>query len=276
MKNHYELLGIEPTATPEHVKRAFRQEIARYHPDKVQHLGREFQAMAADVAAQLTQAYRTLMDPELRVEYDRLLQTGADGGTVRASAPAAERPPEAPPPPRESDAPVHPEAPPAQAYQSLFSQEKANRDQLVRRATLGRLRDALVAEFGDFEERLVKGFDLSCVARAKRFAWARGETRVLARFVTRVDASSIRETWPLAAKAAPETADVCVFLMGCDMAPARELAAAIADQRRQHARAKAKVVLIPVDVRDWHAHVPTDAQPVARTLLGRLRAPGLK
>ena len=35
-------------ASADEIKRAFRQQIARYHPDKVQHLGKEFQALAAD------------------------------------------------------------------------------------------------------------------------------------------------------------------------------------------------------------------------------------
>mgnify|MGYP003906971261 CR=1 FL=1 len=54
MKDYYRLLEIAPTATADEVKRAFRLQIARYHPDKVQHLGQEFQAMAAERAADLT------------------------------------------------------------------------------------------------------------------------------------------------------------------------------------------------------------------------------
>ncbi len=53
LTNYYDLLGVPPTASQEEVKRAFRQQIARYHPDKVQHLGKEFQAMAANRAADL-------------------------------------------------------------------------------------------------------------------------------------------------------------------------------------------------------------------------------
>ena len=54
LKNYYQILEIAPTAPADEVKRAFRVQIARYHPDKVQHLGKEFQAMAADRATELT------------------------------------------------------------------------------------------------------------------------------------------------------------------------------------------------------------------------------
>ena len=54
MKTHYELLGLEPAADADTIKKAFRREIARYHPDKVIHLGAEFQEMAATRAAELT------------------------------------------------------------------------------------------------------------------------------------------------------------------------------------------------------------------------------
>ena len=51
MKTHYELLGLTPTADADTIKKAFRREIARYHPDKVVHLGAEFQEMARSRAA---------------------------------------------------------------------------------------------------------------------------------------------------------------------------------------------------------------------------------
>ena len=73
MKTHYALLGLDQGASAEDVKRAFRREIARYHPDKVQHLGTEFQEIAATRAAELTEAYRILMDPDERAAYDAAL-----------------------------------------------------------------------------------------------------------------------------------------------------------------------------------------------------------
>jgi len=43
VKDYYQVLDIRPDASTEDIKRAFRQQIALYHPDKVQHLAREFQ-----------------------------------------------------------------------------------------------------------------------------------------------------------------------------------------------------------------------------------------
>ena len=40
---YYDLLGLPRTASFEDVKHAFRREIAKYHPDNVQHLGPEFE-----------------------------------------------------------------------------------------------------------------------------------------------------------------------------------------------------------------------------------------
>src|SRR5216684_833399 len=91
LKDYYALLEIAPTSSADEVKRAFRSQIARYHPDKVQHLGKEFQAMAADRAAELTEAYRILSDVGRRAEYDRAVEEA--GG---AAAPAAVAEPPAP------------------------------------------------------------------------------------------------------------------------------------------------------------------------------------
>ena len=81
----------------------------------------------------------------------------------------------------------------------------------------------------------------------------------------------LADTWMQAGKwTSPSNEEVCVFLMGSGMAPLRELADAIAKQRRQPTRG-AKVTLIPIDGRDWGAHLPTDAPAVAKNLLAKLR-----
>ena len=50
-RTYFELLGLPTTATLDEIRRSFRREIAKYHPDKVQHLGEEFQEIAAVKAA---------------------------------------------------------------------------------------------------------------------------------------------------------------------------------------------------------------------------------
>ena len=101
VKTHYELLGLEPSADADAIKKAFRREIARYHPDKVIHLGAEFQEMAATRAAELTVAYKTLTDPGaprgIRCERRRRPAAAAPAAAAapepRVEAPAPSVPP---------------------------------------------------------------------------------------------------------------------------------------------------------------------------------------
>ena len=260
-KTHYQVLELPPTATADDIKKAFRQQIARYHPDKVQHLGKEFQDMAAERAAELTEAYRILSDEGRRAEYDRSLSGGAPGASGAAPAPSgAPRPPETAfqPPPAPS---------PADSSSShSFSQERASRDSFIRQALLGRLRKA-AEMMGGYDETQEKGFDLVWLPKSKMFARSKGP-RLAARFVSRVDAEAVVDAWIRAAKWAGAE-EVCVLLVGSAIASAGELATAIADQRRK-AR-NSRVTLIPVDGRNWDAHLPTDAPASAKTLLTRVR-----
>ena len=263
MQNFYQLLSVEPTATSEEIKRAFRSEIARYHPDKVQHLGKEFQEMAASRAAALTEAYRILMNAELRAEYDRMYV----GATGTAPAPAAA--PTPPPPPRA----VTPEPPPSPSVDRdftpppRFASEHRDRDDFVRKATLGRFRTALAAEVGPIEEVATRGFDLDVAVKAKKLFSRNGGQRFAVKVVPSVDKLAVQEAWNLAQKA---TAPICVFLMGSRLAPAKELSDVIADLRKR-TRGGAAICLIPIDVRDWSAHVPSDAPASCKNVLKRLR-----
>lgn len=273
LKNYYELLEIAPTASADEVKRSFRQQIARYHPDKVQHLGKEFQAMAADRAAELTEAYHVLSDAGRRSEYDRAFAASggqaatappASGSADAAQKPAAGAAPAPPPPPPQTAPEV--EAPKG----AQFTRERATRDEYLRKATIGRFRQALAAVGGDYDRADVRGFDVACNPKSKLFARNKGP-RLLGRFVTRVDAEAVADTWTRASKAATANDDVCVFLIGSSLASVGELGKAIAEQRKKAARG-AKVTIIPVDARDWEAHLPTDAPAIAKTLLARLRS----
>lgn len=223
--------------------------------------------MAADRAAELTEAYRILSDEGRRPEYDR----------GRASAPPA---PAAGPKPAPADAPPPPPAsagdPRAtdtgatRSASAQFTHERASRDVFVRKAAVGRLRQALCL-IGGYDESPAPGFDVAFAPKAKLFGRGKG-ARLLGRFVGSVDAASIASAWASADKSTASGGDeVCVFLMGSSMAPPRQLAEAIAGLRRKPTRS-AKIVLIPVDARNWDAHMPTDAPAVAKTLLERLRS----
>lgn len=56
----YEILGVRRGATPEEIKAAYRKAVAMYHPDKVAHLGKEFQELAHKKLIAIQQAYQTL------------------------------------------------------------------------------------------------------------------------------------------------------------------------------------------------------------------------
>jgi curved DNA-binding protein CbpA len=245
------------------VKRAFRLQIARYHPDKVQHLGREFQAMAADRAAELTEAYRILSDDGRRGEYDR-----ARGAAAPAASPGTTKPPDAAPAPGAGVVPP-PEPEPRTASGPQFQKERASRDEFVRKATINRLRNAIEAVDSGYDELEVRGFDIAWAPKSKLFGRGKGP-RLLGRFVTRVDRDAVVDAWTQAGKTGGSANDeMCVLLMGSAVAPAGELALAIAEQRRR--QRGVKLTLIPVDARNWDAHMPVDAPGIAKTLLARLR-----
>lgn len=53
----WEILGVSKDASPDAIKVAFRKEIARYHPDRVEGLGRELRELAERKAKELNSAY---------------------------------------------------------------------------------------------------------------------------------------------------------------------------------------------------------------------------
>jgi hypothetical protein len=57
----YTLLEVSPRASPEEIKAAYRRAVARYHPDKVAHLGQEFQELAHKKLLAIQQAYESLL-----------------------------------------------------------------------------------------------------------------------------------------------------------------------------------------------------------------------
>jgi DnaJ like chaperone protein len=56
----YKILEIEPVATDEEVKKAYRRMAMKYHPDKVTHLGEDFQKAAQEKFRTVNEAYETI------------------------------------------------------------------------------------------------------------------------------------------------------------------------------------------------------------------------
>ena len=241
---HYELLGIDSTASVDEIRRAFRREIAKYHPDKVQHLGHEFQDIAATRSAELTQAYKTLTDEGLRADYD---------ATVQADAPY-----------RDLNASAH--------VESATAAVRTGVSDLVRKAAVVRFRQALQAEFGFCEEALTDGFEMVCAPSKARF-WSALPPRVYVRFVPYVDGAAVGEGLTMVSRALDKDRDrgQCLFLIGPHVAPAPELALMIVKERRKSAAAGLSVTIVPVNARTWSAYVPSDAPSAVRSLVSRLR-----
>ncbi len=56
----YHVLGIEPTASEEEIKKAYRQMAIRYHPDKIIHMGEEYQKGAKEKFQKVQDAYENI------------------------------------------------------------------------------------------------------------------------------------------------------------------------------------------------------------------------
>lgn len=59
-KDPYEVLGVSKGANQEEIRGAYRKLAQRYHPDRVLHLGEEFQQLAKEKFQDIQQAYETL------------------------------------------------------------------------------------------------------------------------------------------------------------------------------------------------------------------------
>ena len=59
-KDPYQILGVSRNASQEEIKSAFRKQAQRYHPDRVSHLGEEFQQLAKEKFQEIQEAYEML------------------------------------------------------------------------------------------------------------------------------------------------------------------------------------------------------------------------
>mgnify|MGYP000326080981 CR=1 FL=1 len=72
-RDYYIVLGIQQGASSSEIKKAYRNAIKRYHPDKIGESADPQKFRAA------REAYEVLSDPEKRQRYDRYGHAGLDG-----------------------------------------------------------------------------------------------------------------------------------------------------------------------------------------------------
>ena len=57
----YIVLGVDRSDSEAHIKKAYRELVSRYHPDKVAHLGEEFKTLAEERFKQIQNAYQKIL-----------------------------------------------------------------------------------------------------------------------------------------------------------------------------------------------------------------------
>lgn len=76
---YYEILGIDPNASENEIKKAYKKMALLYHPDKNQ------SSDASDKFKQIGEAYEVLSDPEKRKQYDTFGEAGLDHNEMGGS-----------------------------------------------------------------------------------------------------------------------------------------------------------------------------------------------
>ena len=60
VNSDYKVLGLEPNASDEEVKKAYRKMVVKFHPDKVEHMGEEYQKGAKEKFQKIQDAYEAI------------------------------------------------------------------------------------------------------------------------------------------------------------------------------------------------------------------------
>jgi hypothetical protein len=270
VKTHYELLGLDPSADADAIKKAFRREIARYHPDKVIHLGAEFQEMAATRAAELTVAYKTLSDASLRQEYD----AGIAAGMPPPNMPQPPRPAVyEPAAPQAQPQPAHDDTPPAPSptgSRSRFAAERADRDLILKRAIAARVLGIVESLYGKLQTPTVRGFDLVMVPVAKPRFLGTPLPRVLVQVVETAGAAAVTEAYGAASRARLHAgkSPLVVLLFARNIAAQEELTKANEMNARQRKApdGPAEVAVVVVDTADWSCRLPPNCSAAVHKL----------
>ncbi len=79
-RDYYEALGVPKTASADEIKKAFRKQAARYHPDK----NPDDKKAAEEKFKEVAEAYEVLNDTEKRQRYDQYGHEGLRGTTMHS------------------------------------------------------------------------------------------------------------------------------------------------------------------------------------------------
>ncbi len=105
--NHYELLGVSQNATEKEIKRAYHQQVARYHPDRYANVSPDEQAYASKRMQYINEAYRVLSKNHLREAYNRSLDTATARQQASARGGSRSGPQQVAPSPRDYQAELY-------------------------------------------------------------------------------------------------------------------------------------------------------------------------
>lgn len=92
LHDYYAILGLDPDASPESVKIAYRRLARQHHPDLKAHCSTEVEKASVDACmAQLNEAYAVLSNAKSRMEYDERLHLECILVSKTATRSASER-----------------------------------------------------------------------------------------------------------------------------------------------------------------------------------------